>query len=72
MKNLIIISILLAFMPAGLSARANKVGDSIPDATVIYRAELDSILRLNDDTTRVINFWATWCKPCVAELPVFF
>ncbi|TAE85242.1 MAG: TlpA family protein disulfide reductase [Bacteroidetes bacterium] len=23
------------------------------------------------DTIYVINFWATWCKPCVAELPVF-
>ena len=24
-----------------------------------------------DDNTYVINFWATWCAPCIKELPYF-
>ena len=25
----------------------------------------------NPKTPRVINFWTTWCKPCIEELPFF-
>ncbi|MCB2219262.1 MAG: redoxin domain-containing protein [Bacteroidetes bacterium] len=28
-------------------------------------------LNQDNDTVYVINFWATWCKPCIKELPEF-
>ncbi|MDR6967804.1 thiol-disulfide isomerase/thioredoxin [Flavobacterium arsenatis] len=32
---------------------------------------LEYFLKKDNDTTYVINFWATWCVPCVEELPSF-
>ena len=30
-----------------------------------------AFLQLEDDKVYVLNFWATWCKPCIVELPAF-
>ena len=34
-------------------------------------AGLEPLLNRNDEKTYVINFWATWCAPCIKELPYF-
>lgn len=33
--------------------------------------DLEAIFQEEGETLYVINFWATWCRPCVAELPFF-
>lgn len=44
--------------------------DSLSVPVVDYDA-LKPMIRPSGDTTYVINFWATWCAPCVQELPYF-
>ncbi len=33
--------------------------------------EFSHLLEKKNDTTYIVNFWATWCKPCIKELPAF-
>lgn len=41
------------------------------DVKIIQIAELQSMLNKGTDTTLVLNFWASWCTPCLKELPEF-
>lgn len=33
--------------------------------------QFEPFMQASNDSTYVLNFWATWCAPCVAELPYF-
>jgi thiol-disulfide isomerase/thioredoxin len=38
----------------------------------VYSYEgLKPLLNRQDDKTYIVNFWATWCKPCLEEMPYF-
>jgi thiol-disulfide isomerase/thioredoxin len=37
---------------------------------VVNFDQLEPYLHLKTDTLYLVNFWATWCTACVAELPV--
>ncbi|TFF39719.1 TlpA disulfide reductase family protein [Mucilaginibacter psychrotolerans] len=62
MKKIIIL-LLLTFVCA-IHSHAQRV-------KLITSGQLTRRLSQGHDTTYIVNFWATWCKPCIKELPVF-
>lgn len=50
-----------------LDLKASKSGD----LTVYTFKEFEHWLNKDTDSLYVINFWATWCAPCVKEVPDF-
>lgn len=45
----------------------------VQSQNVAYVYKINELINRIDTSqqTLVINFWATWCKPCIQELPAF-
>lgn len=56
----------------GGDATGNQVGDVAPDFTLDeYFSQDDFNLYSTRGKIVILNFWGTWCTPCVAEIPHF-
>ncbi len=54
----------LVVLITGFSTTAQK-------AETVKLDQLQEIIQAKTDQIKVINFWATWCAPCIKELPLF-
>lgn len=45
--------------------------DAQTEVKTVNFDQLKTIVNKKDNKLYVVNFWATWCKPCVEELPDF-
>jgi len=62
-KFILRVSALALFLPAFTFIHAQLPVLNLP--------AYENRVQQKNDTLYVVNFWATWCKPCVEELPYF-
>ena len=64
MRLIILFSVFLLFFTHSSKAQNRQV-------PVLNFEEFEPLMQQHNDTLYVLNFWATWCRPCVVELPYF-
>lgn len=65
-RRFLLVYLLMTFLsaaPSSLWAQDFSLYENI--------GQLQDRIKRAGNSTIVINFWATWCKPCVEELPCF-
>ncbi|MGC1631234.1 MAG: TlpA family protein disulfide reductase [Gelidibacter sp.] len=58
--------------PSTLHSKTDETFKYVAEPLEVYDFEgLKPFLETDTDKIYIVNFWATWCAPCIKELPYF-